>query len=181
MRINRLSLVPCCLLALSACSSGDVVRSFGLTRDAPDEFQVTTRAPLSMPPDFTLRPPEPGAARPQEMSQRDQAQATLVPDTALGSGSGGDSAGQQALVEQAGPAAPADIRRRVDADSALDAGDPTLVDRLMFWRKSTAPVEIDAGAEAQRLRANAATGQSPVAGDTPIIQPKKSSFLGSIF
>ena len=36
--------------ALLAGCGADTARSFGLTRDAPDEFQVTTRAPLSMPP-----------------------------------------------------------------------------------------------------------------------------------
>ena len=56
------------LLGVAACSGDELTRTFGLTRDAPDEFQVTTRAPLSMPPDFTLRPPRPGAARPQELS-----------------------------------------------------------------------------------------------------------------
>ena len=52
-------------LLLSGCGGDDISRSFGLQRDAPDEFQVSTRAPLSMPPDFTLRAPRPGAARPQ--------------------------------------------------------------------------------------------------------------------
>ena len=37
------------LLAAAGCG-GDASRTFGFTRDAPDEFQVTTRAPLSMPP-----------------------------------------------------------------------------------------------------------------------------------
>ena len=36
------------LLALSACSTDGLTRTFGLTRDAPDEFTVTTRAPLSV-------------------------------------------------------------------------------------------------------------------------------------
>ena len=34
------------LLGLAACSGDGLTRTFGLTRDAPDEFQVTTRAPL---------------------------------------------------------------------------------------------------------------------------------------
>jgi len=38
-----------------------------------DEFAVVTKAPLIMPPDYNLRPPRPGAARPQEQSERQQA------------------------------------------------------------------------------------------------------------
>src|SRR5665213_1041626 len=85
--IGGLAIVVC----LSACSS-DLSRTFGFTRDAPDEFEVTTRAPLSMPPDYTLRPPRPGATRPQEMTAPRAAEAALVPQTALGSGAVGATA-----------------------------------------------------------------------------------------
>ena len=36
----------------------------------PDEFAVESRAPLTVPPDFDLRPPEPGAPRPQEKTAK---------------------------------------------------------------------------------------------------------------
>src|SRR5882757_1421178 len=88
------------LLLLGGCSSDRLARAFGLTRDAPDEYTVTTRAPLSMPPDYNLRPPRPGAARPQEQSERQQAQEALVPQIALGAPQGSASAGQSALMQQ---------------------------------------------------------------------------------
>lgn len=44
---------------LSACGSNSL---FG--RDRPDEFAVSRQAPLVVPPDFSLTPPAPGAARP---------------------------------------------------------------------------------------------------------------------
>src|SRR3984885_6148931 len=94
------------LLLLGGCSGDTLSRTFGLTRDAPDEFTVTTRAPLSMPPDYNLRPPRPGAVRPQEQSERQQAQEALVPETALDSPQDGASPGQAALLQEAGPPAP---------------------------------------------------------------------------
>ena len=167
------------LLPLAACSGdNNVARTFGISRDAPDEFRVTTRAPLSMPPDFTLRPPAPGESRPQEMSQRRQAEATLMPETALGKGTAPMTPGQQTLLQQAGPPAPANIRTEVDASANVDR---SLTDRLMFWKKSDRATVVDASKEAQRLRENAALGQSPLIGDTPIIQPKTSGFLGNLF
>ena len=36
-----------------------------------------------MPPDFTVRPPNPGAPRPQSMPEQQQAEQALVPQTAL--------------------------------------------------------------------------------------------------
>ena len=167
--------------ALAGCGD-DLSRTIGLTRDAPDEFTVTTRAPLSMPPDFSLRPPRPGASRPQELSERQQAEATLSPAVALGGTPAGTSPGQRALVAAAGPAAPRDIRNEVDAESQLDQPGRSFTDRLMFWKAGPQPgTPVDPKRESQRLRQNAALGASPGAGDTPIIQRRQQGLLDSIF
>ena len=43
----------------------------------PDEFAVESRAPLTIPPDFDLRPPAPGATRPQEVSAASKAKTAI--------------------------------------------------------------------------------------------------------
>ncbi len=53
---------------LSACGSTGSV----FNRDRPDEFAVSRQAPLVIPPDFSLTPPTPGAARPQSVSASQQ-------------------------------------------------------------------------------------------------------------
>ena len=169
-------------LALSACSGDELTRTFGLTRDAPDEFQVTTRAPLSMPPDFTLRPPRPGAARPQELSGSQQAEAALVPDSINMAPSRASSAGQQALVAAAGRPAPANIRAEVNNEAVADAPSRSFADRLMFWRADQpAGTAVDPAREAQRIRQNAALGQPTNTGNTPIIQRSSTGLLGRLF
>jgi hypothetical protein len=180
---RRAALLVIGTAALSACSGNDLVRTFGLVRDAPDEFQVTTRAPLSMPPDFALRPPRPGEARPQEQSTRNAAESTLVPQAALaGPANGPSTAGQQALVAAAGPPAPSDIRAKIASESSLDVPDQTLTERLMFWKPKPIPgTLVDPNKEALRLRENSALGQNVEQGDTPIIQrvnPKAGLFSG---
>jgi hypothetical protein len=178
----RVVLVTSLAFGLAACSGDELTRTFGLTRDAPDEFRVTTRAPLSMPPDLTLRPPRPGATRPQEMTQREQAEAALAPDTVMGRPDAGASPGQEALVAAAGRPAPADIRNRVDNEAALDTPSRPFTDRLMFWQSPPPPgTQVDAERESARLRQNAALGQSPEVGDTPIIQRKRQGLFSSIF
>lgn len=181
----RAILAVAAVSALAGCGGDEITRTFGLVRDAPDEFQVTTRAPLSMPPDYQLRPPRPGAARPQEQSSSSAAEAALVPQSALASPQGAPSPGQSALLSAAGPAAPADIRRKVESEAALDQPDQTLTDRLMFWRSTPKPgVVVDANKEAQRLRENSALGQNLEQGDTPIIQRNsgiKGGLLDGIF
>jgi hypothetical protein len=171
------------LAMLSGCGNGDSVsRAFGLTRDAPDEFEVTTRAPLSMPPDQTLRPPQPGVSRPQEQSQRRQAEATLAPEVELDAAPAAVSPGQRALVQAAGPAAPADIRRKLGAEASLDDQGRSWTDRLLFWKSPPLPgVVVDPVKEAQRLRENAALGRNIEAGDTPIIQRRKDGLFNNLF
>jgi hypothetical protein len=167
---------------VAGCSSDSLSRTFGLTHDAPDEFTVTTRAPLSMPPDYSLRPPRPGAPRPQEQSTRTQAEQALVPQQALGVGAAADSPGQDALVAEAGPAAPKNIRAEVDQDAQLDQPGHSFTDKLLFWRSAPQPgIVVDPTKEAQRLRQNSALGKSVDDGDTPIIQPKQKGLLDSIF
>ena len=172
-----------CAAALSGCNGGDQLsRTLGLVRDAPDEFTVTTRAPLAMPPSFTLPPPSPGAVRPQEQSERTQAELALVPQMALGGPPEGTSPGQQALVQAAGPPATPVIRTEVDEAARNERSTPGLASKLMFWRKTPPPgIVVDPEKEAQRLRENAALGQSQETGDTPIVQPKKRAFLEGIF
>jgi hypothetical protein len=175
--VPLLSLV---LLGLAGCGS-DVSRAFGLSRDAPDEFVVTTRAPLSMPPNYMLQPPRPGASRPQELDPRNAAESALVPQAALAPAAGG-SPGQLALLQAAGPPAPSDIRASVNAQAAIDAPKPSLTDRLMFWKIPPEPgIAVDPEKEARRLRENAALGQSTDQGATAIIRPRATSIFGDLF
>ncbi len=171
------------LLSLSACGD-DMSRVLGLEHDSPDEFTVTTRAPLSMPPDYDLRPPRPGASRPHEMTERQQAEAALAPDALLSTAPTDVSPGQQALLKSTGPAAPKDIRNKVDDETQLDRPGQSLTDHLMFW-KDPPPVgtPVDATTESQRLRQAAALGQAPTSSQTQdsVIQRPKPGWLDSIF
>jgi hypothetical protein len=170
------------LLLLGGCSGDGLARTFGLTRDAPDEYTVTTRAPLSMPPDYNLRPPRPGQARPQEQSEREQAAEALVPQLALGTPQGNVSPGQAALLQETGPSAPAGIRAQVDREANQESSDDSFINKVLYWRKpNTQNVQVDAAKESQRLRENAALGESPAVGDTPIIQQKKEGWFTHLF
>ncbi|MBL8644771.1 MAG: DUF3035 domain-containing protein, partial [Rhodospirillaceae bacterium] len=128
-----------CLVAASLAVSGcqDTRRALGIDKSVPDEFAVVSRAPLVMPPDFNLRPPAPGAERPQEGTAADQARAILVGRERLNQyRARGFSAGEVKLLELAGTAGvPSDIRRVLDREtSAFAAEEKSFTDRLVFWR-----------------------------------------------
>jgi Protein of unknown function (DUF3035) len=76
-------------LALSGCTG--FKQAVGLEPTMPDEFAVESNPPLTIPPDFDLRPPEPGAPRPQEESMTKQAEQVI------------DQAGPGAPGQQASP------------------------------------------------------------------------------
>lgn len=76
--IGRLLPVLAVTLALAGAGCEATKEQLGLTKQAPDEFTVVTKAPLVIPPDFTLRPPQPGARRPQEPAPSTTARAAIV-------------------------------------------------------------------------------------------------------
>ncbi len=130
------------ILPLASCGGmgESLSRTFGFTRDSPDEFAVTTQAPLTLPPDYSIRPPQPGAPRPQDVPDRLAAQEALIPQTALASNGTGMSAGQAALVQEAGPPAPANIRAQIAQEQGrLNGPGQSFADRLLFWRAPQTP------------------------------------------
>jgi hypothetical protein len=162
--------------------------ALGLNKKPPDEFAVVTRAPLVIPPEATLRPPRPGAQRPQEYQPSEQAQVALFDnvETPASDQSGGPSQAELALLRQAGAErANPNIRALLRQESsAYVRRDARFVDRLMFWRGAPPPdgEVVDASKEAERLRENAATGQLVTEGETPVIIERKSkAFLEDVF
>lgn len=177
MRPNVTPFLFCALLGLSGCGGSDLSRTFGFTRDTPDEFLVTPRAPLAMPPSYMLVRPQPGAPRPQEVTPRAAVEATLTQQTA--SAAGPMSPGQLAMLQAAGPPPPFDIRQRINTQAGIDDPPATWVDKLQFWLLPREPgVIVDPNSEAQRLRENAALGKSVQDGETHIILPKRKSIFG---
>jgi hypothetical protein len=174
--------------ALAVGCGQDTAKTFGLARDPPDEFQVATRAPLTVPPDYALRPPRPGAPRPQEGPTREQAAAVLAGRQGVVVGSaaptgGPNSRGESALLAAAGPAPPPGVRNTVDDETTLlDRTSRGFTDRLVFWRTPDQPgVVLDPAREQQRLRENAALGRDQTVGDTPIIQRRRRGLLEGMF
>jgi hypothetical protein len=170
-------------MALSACQ--DAKRALGYEKTPPDEFQVVQRAPLSMPPDFTLRPPQPGAVRPQEGTTREQARRVLTGQLSkVPIATDGRSQGDVTFLRRVGAdSITPDIRVLVNKENqALADAERSFSDRLIFWRKAQPPgVAVDPAKETQRLRENQALGRSVSEGDTPQIQRRKKAWLEGVF
>jgi hypothetical protein len=114
------------LLSMGACARN------GVDRTRPDEFAVARQAPLVIPPDFGLVPPQPGAAPTRDAAANAQ---TLE---ALFGANQARSTGERTALDQAGASAAEPGIRSV-------AGDPgtNVVDKGATTRDIVAAPEGD--------------------------------------
>lgn len=148
------------LIALSACG-GTVQERLGMTRRAPDEFQVVRRQPLVVPPDYRL--PQPGTASPAQSANtasRD-AQATLfggLPGTSGGARPTGPSNAERSLLT----ALPGEVLPDIRATLLAENTELTQLDESRFlfilnWQRDRMTADagvstpLDPVAEAERL------------------------------
>lgn len=162
--------VLCAVFMLSACEG--TKETLGLNRQSPDEFAVVKRAPLALPPNYALRPPNPGAPRPQEQAAADQAKAAMFGQTP--SIDRTLSRGESVLLQRVGTdTIDPEIRRKVDAETAtrVDKNKPIVDKILSIGRADTTPASVvDPVAEAERLKSNREAGQPLSEGETPSIE-----------
>lgn len=172
-------------ISLSGCGAG---AWFGGDKRPPDEFTVFSRAPLSVPPDYGLRPPGAATASqvqasPEETARRavsgssGQRATSAVGDPTLSPGTR-----ELLTVTGAGRADP-NIRAQLESENALlNDQDLAFTERLMFWKSNPAPGQVvDAPAETRRVQESLAQGQPVNTGQTPIIQRRQRALLEGIF
>jgi hypothetical protein len=159
---STIALLGFAALALAGCARGSFQEALGMGKRAPDEFAVVQRAPLVIPPDFNLRPPNPGEPRPQTGTTSDQARAALIGQaptvangvavggqfdqsvpgtTQLGASAGpsGSSAGQPgSSVSQPQSSAG---QQALLAEAGGDAADPNIRRQIAEENQSLAQVE----------------------------------------
>ena len=173
-RVLSVAALSCAALALAGCGT---FRSMGGSKVTPDEFRVVTKAPLVVPPDYSLRPPAPGEPRPQELQPESAARLALLGRRTAAQRTPAEVAfASRAGADQADPL----IRFVVDDEFGdLAHKDRSFADMVLFWRRDRSPAQdavantrtlantggetpapIDPAAEAARIQA--LTGGQPV-------------------
>lgn len=159
------------LVAAAAAASGcsTMQNALGAGKVAPDEFRVVTTAPLTLPPDYSLRPPRPGDPRPQELDPTAEAHAAL-----FGSDVGaGASPGERALVAGAGAeAVDPGVRDQVDFEgSAVVHRSDDFVNRVIEFQGAAADAQqgaSDPQAEQRRIEEQEAIRRATGGGEVTI-------------
>lgn len=163
MRASRLGTAALAIgLALSTTGCAGFGKAIGAAKTSPDEFAVVTKAPLVIPPDFSLRPPQPGASRPQETDVAEAARNAVF-NGAPAQATDQFSDGERILLSRAGAEDADDsIRDAVDSEYYnIHHPDDGLANKILFWKGETVDPStlVDAEAEAARVRESEALGE----------------------
>jgi hypothetical protein len=166
MTTKTIALVAIMAAAATASGCGTISRAIGAAKTSPDEFRVVTQAPLTLPPDYSLRPPRPGEPRPQELGPEADARAALFgADVATGA-----SQGERALVSNAGAeAVDPTIRDTVDFEGqGLVRREEGFVNRLLAFGNSNPSTPLDPASEEERLQNDEAIRRATGGGQVTI-------------
>lgn len=174
--------------SLGGCSGAK--RAFGMEKITPDEFTIVTKAPLVLPPDYSLRPPRPGAPNPSFVEPERKAEYALFGNEGLSENPQGYTGGEMTLLDTAGASsATSDIRQVLNSETAsLVEKDETIAEKILFWQQPAeeAANVIDPKKEAERLKdaktpADAGDGQKTGSKTAQAPKEKKKSWFGGIF
>ena len=159
----------------------------GQNKQSPDEFAVLSQAPLSIPPNFTLRPPEPGAKRPQQISKKNNIKRIVFKSKAAKAMSTtpiiGGVSGEKSLRNLLGTSsANSDIRRLLNEENReLIYTDQRLINKLLKWPSGSATESLlDAAAESERIKTNLDSGKPINEGETPSIKKRGNNFIKNL-
>src|SRR5215471_4630829 len=150
MRALQLIVLVAPAIALSACSSFN--EAIGSAKNPPDEFTVLTKSPLIIPPDYNLRPPQPGVASRNEPDPDDQARVALFPTDAASQAAALGAAysdGEKLLLTKTNAlTVDPNIRKQVNADVGQDDQGPAFTQKVLFSGPTQAPAQPAANAPA---------------------------------
>jgi Protein of unknown function (DUF3035) len=138
-RTVKLAAVLSAGLALIGCQS--IREATGVAKLPPDEFTVLTKAPLVLPPDYNLRPPQPGIASRNELNAEEQGRAALFanPQDQLQALGTTYSDGEKLLLQRSGAlGADPNIRRAVTSDVGLEDQGPAFAQTVLYPQTAAA-------------------------------------------
>lgn len=134
LRMAAVAVILSAGFAVEGCTS--IRQATGAVKQPPDEFTILTKAPLVLPPDYNLRPPQPGVASRNEVDPDQQAQAALFQPSAaeqaamLGSAY---SDGEKLLLTKSNAlTVDPNIRRMISTDAGQEDQGPAFSQKVLY-------------------------------------------------
>lgn len=150
--------------ALLATGCTSMSKAVGMRKTTPNEFNILTKPPLVVPPEYNLRPPMAGELDVEEKYATVAARKALIGEIDPAK----PSQGEAVLIARAGggSADPA-VRVIIDGQNSIERKKRGFSDRIIFWKDGKAVgldgLPLDPDQEARRMKAvQSATGGAPV-------------------
>ena len=149
-------------VALGGCTQ--TTKALGITKNAPNEFNILTKAPLVVPPEYNLRPPELGTSSAENNYTQKAAREALIGDVDPAE----PTRGEIVLMSKAGVGnANQEIRLEIDGQNSVERKSAAFSDRVLFWKDGRVinpdGSPLDNEIEAKRLESvRSATGGGQV-------------------
>ncbi|MEP3891061.1 MAG: DUF3035 domain-containing protein [Hellea sp.] len=163
MRLKTIMLATACAaMGLSACTQ--TTKALGLKKNAPNEFNILTKAPLVIPPEYNLRPPQIGTSSAENNYSQKSARDALIGDVDAAE----PTRGEVVLMSKAGVGrANQEIRLEIDGVNSVERKSKSFSDQVLFWKDGRVVTPdgspMDPEVEASRMESmTAATGGGEV-------------------
>ena len=163
MRLKTLTLMTACAaMALTGCNT--TTKALGLTKNSPNEFNIVTKAPLVVPPEYNLRPPQIGTSSSENNYSQKSAREALIGDV----DDAEPTRGEVVLMSKAGVGrANQEIRLEIDGSNSVERKSKSFSDQVLFWRDGRVVhpdgSPVDPEIEARRIESlKSATGGGEV-------------------
>ena len=162
MKTRTLIILATSTALLGGCASAS--KALGLTSTAPNEFNILTKAPLVVPPEYNLRPPEPGTSSAENNYSQASARRALLGDVDAAE----PTRGEIVLMAKAGVGrSDQEIRLDIDGINGVERKSEGFTDRVLGWENGQYIPRngdaLDPEVEARRLKAvESATGGGQV-------------------
>lgn len=158
----KITILAAAATSMTACASAS--KRLGLTTTAPNEFNILTKAPLIVPPEYNLLPPRVGESSSENNYTQQAARRALIGDIDPTE----PTRGEIVLMTKAGVGrANQEVRLEIDGQNSVERKTDNFTDRVLFWKNGSVNVPggapLDPEVEAQRLESiKKATGGGEV-------------------
>ena len=193
MNIVKALILPLVLTTSLAACSGNVKKTLGLGKQAPDEFKVVSNQPLSVPPDFRLIKPVPGAKRPQFQEIDKQAEAALFKSRKTASDEvntvnkmdSNKSKGEEILLSNASAqkADPniRDLLKEEERLKTVEVEEEGFFSKLFNFNNNESAPELNAVEEKKRISEAQQSGEKITGDEASVREKEDTGLLGKIF
>lgn len=184
--VRNISLMVFCAGLLAGCSTS-TREALGIKKQAPDEFKVVSNPPLSLPPQFSLRPPVRKIEVKEITSINGKEGRVVFEKTSadISTESMYTTKGENSFLSKAGASnANPNIKEILEKEANAPKEKKGMLNKIAFFSSKKESAEqdpiVDAMQEKERIMKNKSEGKAINDGETAVLE-EKDGLLNNVF